>query len=64
VLAIAQRMGHTDPSVTLRVYGHLFAGAQEDLTQRLDDLRRVSPDPASGDVVQLEQVRRSAPARR
>ncbi len=64
VLAIAQRMGHTDPSVTLRVYGHLFAGAQEDLTRRLDDLRRVSADPASGELVQLEQVRRSAPAHR
>ena len=25
-------MGHTDPSVTLRVYGHLFEGVQEELT--------------------------------
>jgi integrase len=36
-LAVAQRMGHTDPAVTLRVYGHLFAGAQEELTNRLDN---------------------------
>ena len=39
-VAISQRMGHSDPAVTLRVYGHLFAGVQEDLTRRLDDLRR------------------------
>jgi hypothetical protein len=64
VLVMSHRMGHTDPSVTLQVYGHLFAGAQEDLTRRLDDLRLVSGDPASGEVVQLEQVRRSLPARR
>lgn len=44
VLAVAQRMGHTDPSVTLRVYGHLFEGAQEELTDRLDR-RRHAPAP-------------------
>ena len=42
VLAVAQRMGHTDPSVTLRVYGHLFEGAQEELTQRLDRRRQAA----------------------
>lgn len=62
LLAIAQRMGHTDPAVTLRVYGHLFAGVQEDLTRRLEDLRHVGPAPAGGDVVQISQVRRSGPA--
>jgi integrase len=61
LLAIAQRMGHTDPAVTLRVYGHLFAGVQEDLTRRLEDLRHVGPTPAGGDVVQISQVRRSGP---
>jgi integrase len=45
VLAIAQRMGHTDPGVTLRVYGHLFDGVQEELTARLDRRRRSSPPP-------------------
>jgi integrase len=54
LLAIAQRMGHTDPAVTLRVYGHLFAGAQDELTRRLDDLRWAVVKPASGgEVVQL-----------
>jgi integrase len=42
VLAIAQRMGHSDPSVTLRQYGHLFDGAQEQLSERLDSLRRAT----------------------
>ena len=55
-------MGHTDPAVTLRVYGQLFAGAQEDLTQRLEELRHVGPAPAGGDVVEIDQVRRARPA--
>ena len=61
LLAIAQRMGHTDPAVTLRVYGHLFAGAQEELTQRLDDLRTATAALASGaEVLSLAEGRRSA----
>jgi len=43
--------------------GNLFVGAQWDPTLPLDDLRRVNGDPARGDVVQLEQVRRPAWAR-
>jgi hypothetical protein len=34
ILAIAERHGH-DPAVSLRVYGHLVKGAQEELTERL-----------------------------
>jgi integrase len=57
VLAVAQRMGHTDPAVTLRVYGHLFAGVQDDLTRRLDDLRRAGgPAPTSGRVISLDRA--------
>src|SRR5690242_3890732 len=37
-LEIAQRMGHTDASITLRVYGHIFEGAQRRLTATLDQL--------------------------
>ena len=60
-LAVAQRMGHTDPAVTFRVYGHLFAGAQEELTERLDNLRRGSTQrPAKSDVVELARVSRAA----
>jgi hypothetical protein len=45
----------------LRVYGHLFAGAQEELTERLDNLRRGSAQrPAKKDVVELVRVSRSA----
>lgn len=29
VLTVAALLGHSDPSTTLRIYGHLFAGAQE-----------------------------------
>ena len=35
-------MGHSDPSVTLREYGHLFEGVQEQLTEKLDDLREAT----------------------
>jgi integrase len=58
VLAVAQRMGHSDPVVTLRVYGHLFAGAQEDLTERLDNLRSSTLAKASGEVVSLDKYRK------
>lgn len=40
VLAVAQRMGHTDPAITLRTYGHLFEGVQEQLTDRLEQRRQ------------------------
>lgn len=57
VLAIAQRMGHTDPAVTLRVYGHLFEGVQEDLTQRLDDLRRsVAGQGGQAEVISIQRT--------
>ena len=49
-------MGHSDPSVTLRVYGHLFEGVQEELTDRLDRRRQaVAPNgrPRSAPVVEL-----------
>jgi integrase len=55
VVAVAQRMGHTDPAVTLRVYGHLFEGVQEDLTRRLDSLRvAASKAPVVGEVIPLQ----------
>jgi hypothetical protein len=50
-LEVAQRMGHTDASITLRVYGHLFEGAQQRLTDQLDELRRVSAPATTDDVV-------------
>lgn len=53
VLAVAQRLGHSDPSVTLRVYGHLYEGVQEELTDRLDALARAA-EAAGPEVVSLE----------
>lgn len=38
VAAVAQRLGHADPAMTLRVYTHLFEGVQEGLTDALDAL--------------------------
>ncbi len=58
VLAVAQRMGHSDPSVTLREYGHLFEGIQEQLTEKLDDLRKATADqPPRAKVVSLDNRR-------
>ncbi len=57
VLAVAQRMGHTDPSVTLRVYGHLFEGVQEELTERLDR-RRQACHPQAAPVAEVVDLRR------
>jgi hypothetical protein len=57
-LAVAQRLGHSDPAMTLRVYGHLFAGVQEGLTERLDALRETTANVASGAVVvELSEAR-------
>ena len=42
VLTVSQRMGHGDPSITLKVYGHLFEGAQQKLTDQLDALREAT----------------------
>ncbi len=58
VLAVAQRMGHSDPSVTLRVYGHLFEGVQQELTDRLDRRRQSvsrTAEPSSAPVVELRR---------
>jgi integrase len=48
VLAVAQRMGHSDPAVTLREYGHLFEGTQGKLSDQLDELRTLSTPPVTG----------------
>ena len=60
VLAIAQRRGHSDPTVTLRVYGHLFDGVQEKLTEELDQLRGDTQGPVDAPVVSLDDRRRGA----
>jgi integrase len=56
-LVVAQRMGHSDPSVTLREYGHLFEGVQERVSQQLDELRREAAEGARrrASITQLDR---------
>lgn len=55
-LAIAQRMGHADASVTLRVYGHLFKGTQQKLSEKLDALREATAGAHRiGNVVNIDK---------
>ena len=57
-LAVAQRMGHSDAAFTLRVYGHLFEGAQAKLSEQLDALRKATTNsPTIGEVVSLDKRR-------
>jgi integrase len=63
VLAVAQRLGHSDPAVTLRVYGHLFEGVQEELTDRLDRRRQAVPRPAAPPAVRVVELRRDRAGR-
>ena len=54
VLAVSQRMGHGDPSVTLREYGHLIKGALQRLTDDLDGLREsTATTPAEVAILDL-----------
>jgi integrase len=65
-LVVAQRMGHSDPSVTLREYGHLFEGVQERVSEQLDELRRQAAGSALGkrSVASLEDRRTPFPTDR
>jgi integrase len=60
-LAVAQQMGHSDPAVTLRNYGHLFEGAQAKLSDQLDALREATATPpADAPVIELADRRGDA----
>ncbi|MDQ1500056.1 MAG: hypothetical protein QOI86_3396, partial [Actinomycetota bacterium] len=54
--AVAQRLGHADPAMTLRVYTHLFEGVQEALTDALDELVQAT-EGAGPEVVALDSHR-------
>jgi integrase len=43
VLTVARMLGHSDPSVTLRIYADLFDSDLDAVGKRLDALRRVPP---------------------
>jgi integrase len=58
VLAVSQRMGQSDSSVTLREYGHLFEGTQAKLTEQLDALvqaTEATPPPAQ--IIPISEAR-------
>jgi integrase len=38
VLIVSKRLGHSKPSITLDVYGHLLPSKQEEAAQLMDDL--------------------------
>jgi integrase len=44
ILQVARVAGHADPSVTLRVYGHLMADGLAEAARRYDPLRAVAVD--------------------
>jgi integrase len=60
LLALAQRMGHSDPAMTLRLYGHLFEGTQVQLSEKIDELRAAT-EPKDGTVVQLRAWSNESP---
>jgi integrase len=59
LLALAQRMGHSDPAMTLRLYGHLFEGTQMQLSEKIDALREETA-PRDATVVVVPITRASA----
>lgn len=38
VIVVSRRLGHTKPSITLDVYGHMFPSIQVEAPQKIDDL--------------------------
>jgi integrase len=57
-LAVSERMGHSDPRVTLTQYGHLFKGTQARLSEQLDALREATAGtPAEAPVIDLHGTR-------
>jgi Phage integrase family len=47
LLTLAQRMGRSDPAMTLRWYGHLFEGAQVQLSEKTGILLEMAADDFS-----------------
>lgn len=61
--AIMERLGHSSVTVSLDVYGHLFASIDESLTDALDRLYRDAGASSCGaDVVQHRAVTAHKPA--
>ncbi|MBP3872643.1 MAG: site-specific integrase, partial [Lachnospiraceae bacterium] len=47
ITEISKRLGHKNPSVTLRVYSHMYGSKERNIAQKIDGL--FDPDDASGD---------------
>jgi integrase len=45
VVLVAQRLGHADPSMTLRVYSHMYPSAEAALADALDAAHAAPPKP-------------------
>jgi len=43
VNVVADRLGHTDPGMTLRIYGHVLPGMQQQAANRFDEAMRPKP---------------------
>ena len=53
VITVSRRLGHSKPSITLDIYGHLMANAQTDVAEMMDDL--ISPIELHPTAPQLHQ---------
>jgi hypothetical protein len=38
VIVVSRRLGHSKPSITLDIYGHLMANAQNEVAELLDEM--------------------------
>jgi integrase len=38
VIVVSRRLGHAKPSITLDIYGHLMANAQQEAAQLMDEI--------------------------
>jgi hypothetical protein len=54
VLVVSRMLGHSRPSITLDVYGHLIPSMQAGLAERIDEL--VTPIPISHERANLASV--------
>ena len=36
---VADRLGHKDPSITLKIYSHMYAAQRQKIADMLDDMR-------------------------
>jgi len=49
VIVASKRLGHSKPSITLDIYGHLYQEMQDEVARKMDEL--VSPVPVEFQAV-------------